>query len=297
MTAKRFAVVVNPRGGRRRGLAVLEQIKPVFAAAGAELEVRVTESSGHAREIARTADLEGVAGLCVVGGDGTVHEVVDGLMRREKADWVPLGLIPAGSANTVHQHLGCTDPLDAARRILAGATCPLDVAQVTMGQQVVYCFDIIGWGGVADINRTAESLRVLGPSRYAVAALWHVLRAKRRRARLILDGQICDDEFLFVIGCNTKFAGKGMQLAPHAEIGDGKIDVVVLRRASRLQMLRLFAKVFDGSHLALSYVEYHQVRSFAIESAGHEMLDLDGEVKGTAPVEVRMLPAALQVLA
>jgi diacylglycerol kinase (ATP) len=88
-----------------------------------------------------------------------------------------------------------------------------------------------------------------------------------------------------------------MQLAPRAEIGDGKIDVVVLRRASRLQMLRLFGKVFDGSHLSLGYVEYHQVRSFAIESAGRETLDLDGEVKGTAPVDVRMLPAALQVFA
>ncbi len=297
MTAKRFAVVVNPRGGRRRGPMVLEQVKPVFAAAGAELDVRVTEYAGHAREIARTASLEGYSGLCVVGGDGTVHEVVDGLMRRGEGHVVPLGVIPAGSANTIHQQLGCTDPVEAARRVLAGATCPLDVAQVTMGQQVVYCCDIIGWGGVADINCTAERLRILGPSRYAVAALWHVLRAKRRRARLILDGQAFDDEFLFVIGCNTKFAGKGMQLAPHAEIGDGKIDVVVLRRASRLQMLRLFRKVFDGSHVLLGYVEYHQVRSFAIESAGHEMLDLDGEVKGTAPVDVRVLPAALAVFA
>lgn len=297
MTAKRFVVVVNPRGGRRRGLTVLEQVKPIFAAAHAELEVRVTEYSGHGREMAQTSNLEGYSGLCVVGGDGTVHEVVDGLMRRGEGHSVPLGLIPAGSANTLHQQLQCTDPLEAARRVLAGVTCPLDVAQVTMGQQVVYCCDIIGWGGIADINCTAERLRILGPSRYAAAALWHVVRAKRRRARLILDGRACDDEFLFVIGCNTKFAGKGMQLAPRAEIGDGKIDVVVLRRASRWEMLRLFRRVFDGSHLALGYVEYHQVRSFAIESAGRETLDLDGEIKGTAPVNVRMLPAALQVFA
>jgi sphingosine kinase len=295
MTAKRFTVVVNPHGGTRRGLAVLEQVKPIFMAEQADLNVRVTESAGHAREIARTANLDGCAGICVIGGDGTVHEVADGLMQRGESPLVPLGLIPAGSANTMHQHLQCTDPAEAARRIAAGRTSSLDVARVTMGEEVVYCVDIVGWGAVADINCTAERLRKLGPSRYATAALWHMVRPKRRRARLILDGEVHDDEFLFVIGCNTKFTGREMQLAPRADIGDGKIDVVVLRRASRLQMLRLFRRLFSGSHLSLGYVEYHQVRSFAIESEGHEALDLDGEIKGTAPVQVQMLPAALRV--
>ena len=85
-------------------------------------------------------------------------------------------------------------------------------------------------------------------------------------------------------------------MAPRAEIDDGKIDVVVVRRASRLQMLELFKRVFHGSHTSLSCVEYHQVRSFAIESAGHEMLDLDGEIKRTAPVRVQMLQGALRIL-
>jgi sphingosine kinase len=295
MSAKRYAVVVNPRGGTRRGLRVLDRVKPLFAEARAELDVHVTQYPGHAREIVRTAELDGLTGICVVGGDGTVHEVVDGLMQRGQSPCAPLGLIPAGSGNTVHRHLRCTDPVEATRRILAGATCPLDVARATMGDQIVYCVNIIGWGAVADINGTAEWLRKMGPSRYAVAALWHMVKPKRRRARLVLDGEAVDDEFLFIIGCNTKFTGREMQLAPHADIGDGKIDVVVLRRASRFQMLRLFSKVFSGSHLSLGYVEYHQVRSFAIESAGHEVLDLDGEIKGTAPVQVQMLPSALQV--
>ena len=88
-----------------------------------------------------------------------------------------------------------------------------------------------------------------------------------------------------------------MKVAPHAEIGDGKIDVVAVRHASRRQMLKLFSKVFDGSHLSLGYVEYHQVRSFAIESDGHEPLDLDGEMKGQAPLTAEVLPAALRVFA
>lgn len=297
MTSQRLVVVVNPRGGKQRGLLVLERVKPVFAAAGIELDVLVTQRPGHAGEIARTLDLTRIDGICVIGGDGTVHEVADGLMQRGEPLSIPLGIIPAGTGNTLAQHLRCDDPLTAARQIVMGRTQPLDVVRVTLSDRVVFCVDIVGWGAVADINCTAERLRMLGPSRYGAAALWHILRAKRRRVTLVLDGQPVDDEFLFVIACNPKFTGSGMKLAPHAEIGDGQIDVVVVRHATRWQMLKLFTKVFDGSHLSLEYVEYHQVRSFAIESESHDPLDLDGEMKGHAPMSAEVLPSALLVFA
>jgi YegS/Rv2252/BmrU family lipid kinase len=297
MTGQRFLLVVNPHGGKRRGLAVLEQVQPVFTAAGAELEVRVTERSGHAQEIARSTNLDGYAGLCLIGGDGTVHEVVNGLLQREMPPVVPLGIIPAGTGNTVHQHLhGQVGPQEAALQILTGSIDSLDVVRVTLASQVLFCMNIIGWGAVVDINRTAEKLRRFGPPRYATAALWHIFRARRRRARLILDGQVHDDDFLFLIACNTKFTGANMKVAPRAEMDDGLLDIVMVRRASRLQMLKLFTRVLDGSHVSLPYVEYHQVRSFTLESAGLEMLNLDGEMKGNTPVTAEVLPAALRVL-
>ncbi len=294
---RRLLVVVNPRGGTRRGLAVLELVQPTFAAAGIELDVRVTQRPGYAREMARTLDLTNVDGLCAIGGDGTVHEVADGLMQRGEPISVPLGIIPAGTGNTLAQHLQCDDPLEAARRIVAGDTQPLDVVRVSLSDEVVFCVDVVGWGAVSDINAIAERLRFLGPSRYGVAALWQILRAKRRRATLTLDAQAIDDEFLFVMACNPKFTGSGMKLAPHAEIGDGKLDVVVVRRATRWQMLKLFSKVFDGSHLDLEFVEYHQVRSFAIASQYHDPLDLDGEMKGHTPMSAEVLPSALRIFA
>ncbi|MBN2021427.1 MAG: diacylglycerol kinase family lipid kinase [Pirellulales bacterium] len=297
MATRRMLAIVNPRGGRRRGLAVLDRVRPVFRDAAVELDVRLTEHVGHAGKIARDADLDGLAGLCVVGGDGTIHEVVDGLLRRGDPVSVPLGVIPAGSGNTLHKHLGCADPLEAARRIVAGQTLPLDVARVSMGSDVAYCVNIVGWGSIAEINGTAEKLRALGPTRYAWAALWHIARPRRRRARLVLDGETFDDDFLFVIACNGKYTGKGMALAPHAQMDDGKIDVLVLRRASRWQMVRLLARVFNGTHLALGCLEYRQVRSLAIESDDKNPLDLDGEIKGTAPVRVEMLPGAIRVFA
>jgi len=272
-------------------------VKPVFREAGAELDVRVTTGPGHAARIAETIDLAGCDGFGLVGGDGTLHEVVSGLMGRGKCVSTPLGVIPGGTGNSLLEHLQCIDPLDAARRIVVGNTQPLDVVRVTMGSEVTYCVNIVGWGALVDISLTAEKLRALGPPRYALAAMSHILRAKRRRATLILDGQALEDDFLFVVACNTRFSGKRMQLAPRADSSDGKIDVMFIRRASRLQMLNLFKKVFDGSHLSLPFVEYRQVRSFRIESGSCDLLNLDGELKGATPMTAEMMPAALQIFA
>lgn len=297
MTAKRFVVLVNPRGGARRGNTVLREVQPVFAAAGAELDIRWTERVGHAAHLARTLDLAHCDGLCIIGGDGTIHEVVDGLFERDAAATTPLGLIPGGTGNSVAMHLGCVTPRDAVQRILTGRTQPVDVARVTLSDRTFHCVNIVGWGGVVDINRTAERLRWAGQARYTVAALWHLLLPRRRRARLVLDDQAMDDQFLFVIGCNTQFTGRGMRLAPRADLSDGKIDVVAVRRASFRELVRVFRRVFDGSHVELDCIEYHQVRCFRIESPTHDLLNLDGELKGRSPAAVQVLPGAIRVFA
>ena len=293
--AKRFVVVVNPHGGNRRGLSVLESIKPVFEAAGAELDIRVTTHAGHAQELARTLNLEEYDGFCVVGGDGTIHEAVGGLMLQDNPKSIPLGVIPGGTGNSVLQHLECLDPVEAARRIIAGNDQPLDVIRVATDNRVAHCVNIVGWGNVVDINITAEKLRVIGPSRYDVAALLHILRAKRHRATIMLDEKRIEGEFAFVIACNTKYTGKGMLLAPRAELSDGKIDVIVVRRTSRWQLFTLLKKISNGSHISLSCVEYHQVQSFSIASDEPDMLNLDGELKGTTPVSADIIRGALRM--
>ena len=297
MCPKRYVMIVNPRGGTRRGLTILRSIESLFTAANAELEIQTTTHAGHARELAQTLPLENVDGLCVIGGDGSLHEVVNGLMLRPDPARVPLGLIPGGTGNTVAEHLGCLDPLVAVQRIIAGHLSALDVARVTTGDATDFCVNIIGWGAAVDINRTAERLRWLGPTRYTLAALWHIVRARRRRAKLTLDGRVIEDEFSFIVGCNTQFTGKGMKLAPDAALDDGLIDLVTVRHAGRGQIAALFQKVFDGSHINLPCVEIHRVRDFAIESAMPDLLNLDGELKRSTPVRVEMVPAALRIFA
>lgn len=297
MPHDRFVAIVNPASGRRRAVQVLKQVNVVFEAAGARLDVQLCERPGHARQLAASIRLGNYDGCCVIGGDGTVHEVVNGLMHRNEPISLPLGVIPAGTGNTLHAQYGSNNPLAAAKAILAGQTVGLDVVRVKLDNEVIYCINIVGWGAVARINYLAEKIRLLGPMRYAVAAAAFVLRSQRRFARLTLDDQTSDDWFLFVIGCNTKLTGSGMMLAPHAEIGDDKIDVVVVRRASRWQLLKMLRKVYDGSHLSLPCVEYRQVSRFKIEHDDQFPLNLDGEALGHAPFAVEMMPAALSLFA
>jgi diacylglycerol kinase (ATP) len=237
-----------------------------------------TKFSGHGREIAQSMHLGDCAACCVIGGDGSVHEVIDGLRRTDGAR-VPIGLIPAGSANTIHQHLSYRDPIDAAQAIASGRTCGLDIAQVTMSSEVVYCFDIVGWGVASDINRMAEKLRWLGPSRYAAASLMAIIWSRPRRAKITLDGQSIEGEFLLAMGRNTKFAGDRLRMCPLAEINDGKMDVVVMRPASRRQLLSVVRKMLHGSHLSMQGVEHHQVRSFTINGPGRELWILTARSK------------------
>ena len=297
MTRRAMTVIVNPRGGLRRGGEVLNQIRPILTAADIDLNVIVTTHAGHAFQIAQEMDLRTCDGICIVGGDGTLHEVADGLLQRGEPIRVPLGIIPAGTGNTVAQHLTCDTPMEAAQRIARGQRGPMDVIQVRLKDRFVHCIDMVGWGAVSDINLNAERWRILGRQRYAVAALWQIVRARRRRATLILDGVAYSDDFLFIIACNPKYTGAGMQLAPRAEINDGLMDVVVVRNASRWHMLNLFSKVFDGSHVHLEYVEYHQVKSFEIRTDKEDLMNLDGEMKGLSPIAAEVLPSALSVFA
>ncbi len=297
MKNKRFAIIVNPFGGNRRALEVWQEIAPMFSAAGATTEVFQTEHSGHGQTLAETLDPDTFDAICIVGGDGTIHEVVNGLFASGNHSRFTLGFIPAGTGNTLHDHLGCGNAIHAAETILRGKTQALDVVKVTTQGQSEYCVNIVGWGAIADIARRADQFRFLGKFRYSAATLLQIARPRLRRATLTLDGEASDDEFLLVIACNTKKTGTGMVLAPRAEIDDGKIDVVVLRRASRWQTLRLFRAIFDGSHVSLPFVEYYQVRSFGIDSTSCDTLNLDGELSGTTPFSAEVLPRALNVFA
>ncbi|MGB2501788.1 MAG: diacylglycerol/lipid kinase family protein [Mariniblastus sp.] len=293
---RKFRLVVNPYGGKKQGLSILESVKPIFADASVDLEIIRTTHANHAFEIARTQTFDEHEGLIVIGGDGTIHEVINGMMGRADKKRFPLGLIPGGSGNSFLTDLAILEPLKAAEAIVNQQRRLIDLAEVSLGGQVVYAFNIIGWGLVADVNVRAEKFRWMGPVRYTVATIVELFRSKRRVGRLTFGDCVIDGGFCFVLACNTMHTGKQMKMAPRATLDDGLIDLVVVRHGPGLfKMLSLFSKLYDGNFINDPVVDYYQVKSFDLQPELAEPLNIDGELLGMTPAKVVMKPAAFEV--
>jgi YegS/Rv2252/BmrU family lipid kinase len=293
---RKVYLIYNPFSGNKKSLSILERIKPIFEKGEIEMEIIETKYAGHARDLAKTLPFAGYYGLCVIGGDGTMHEVVNGIMKREDGAKIPIGLIPGGTGNSFMRDLDALDPEVAARRILTGRLRSVDIAQVDANGEILYGFNIVGWGLPTDILQTAMKLKWLGNQCYNVASIIEVLRNKPRLARVKIDSQNIAGDYGFILGCNTIYTGIGMKMAPLAQINDGLIDLLIVRKASRYKMLYLFTKIFKGRHIGDPAVVYHQASQFSVEPIENHTLNIDGEMIGCTPVHVKMIPGAIQVL-
>ena len=293
---KKYYLLVNPKGGHKRGLEIYEKVKHIFSSAGTNITVLHTEYAGHAFDFANTLDFVGYDGLCAIGGDGTMYELINGMLKRDDNHKIPIGLITGGTGNSFMYDVDCLDPIDAAKRIVQHKLRPLDIAKVNANGELFYSFNIIGWGLATDAGKLAEKLRWLGGVRYDVASIIEVLKGKDRIATLTLDKEVIKENFIFIIGCNTIHTGKAMKMAPLAQLNDGKIDLIIVRKTSRINLLKLFPKLFSGDHIKSPLVEYRQVKNFSISLEETNDLTIDGEIIGTTPLNVQMIPKMVNVL-
>ena len=111
-----------------------------------------------------------------------------------------------------------------------------------------------------------------------------------------LDDEVIDSNSLFFVALNTIHTGRGMKMAPHAKLNDGLIDTILVRDVSKLRALKIFTQVFFGNHIFDPAVEYRQVEAFSIHTKG-DLLNIDGENTGEAPIEVSVVPNALEIFA
>jgi len=183
----KFILTVNPHGGTKQGPLLLKKVKPIFDAAGAELFIIETTFAGHAQELANQLNITEYDGFIGIGGDGTLHEIINGMLSRHDGRKIPIGIIPGGSGNSYMHDLNLTDPLKAAKAIINGKTRALDTAKVEVNHIIKYSNNMIGWGLVTDVGNQAEHFRWLGTNRYTILSVVEVLRHKSRPAALIMD--------------------------------------------------------------------------------------------------------------
>ena len=291
----KYCLIVNPASGYRKGKHILSSVLPLFTAHDIKIEPFITEYKNHPYIIARDNELSGYQGVLVIGGDGTMHEVVNGMMDRKDGLKLPLGIIPGGTGNSLVHDLGALDPLDAAKLIIARNILKIDLARLTMPEGHLYSFNIVGWGLPESVNTRAEKWRNLGGQRYNLASLVEIVRSPVWKVKIILDDDILEGNYSFFLACNTRYSGNGMQVAPRALLDDGEFDVLLLKKEPRWKLFRLFTRIFSGRHIDDPIITYRKAKSFEIHPANDGILNVDGQLTGHTPVKAHVLREAIEL--
>jgi diacylglycerol kinase (ATP) len=291
-------MVFNPHAAAGRAARLLPALRAALQQF-ATLEVLETRGAGDAVQRVAQADLAGCDGLLAAGGDGTLFEVLNGLYAQPAERRVPLGVVPIGTGNAFARDLGLRpgDWEKGVGIVRAGRQRRVDVGRVSHDGGAYHFLNIVGAGLPVDAMRTAERLKFLGKSAYSVAAMWRAMRLQTYPLRLELDGEIIEQEALFVEISNSRYTGTSFLMAPAAEFDDGLLDVTVLRRLSRRRLLRLFPTIYRGRHVDYAEVLTRRARCVRLLAPPGLPLAPDGEFRGCTPATVECLHRDLSIFA
>ena len=315
---RRLQIIINPVSGKKKASQIFEQVRPLFEHSNLEYTVAETLSAADTQHLAHNLNLADTDGLVIVGGDGTIHDAIAGLMSRpdrETAIKLPLGIIPGGTGNglsktLLEQSQESYDPINAAFLIIKGKQQSFDLATVKQNNTEYYSFLSLSWGLISDVDIESEKLKFLGALRFDVYALMllSLLRTYKGRFSFIPHPDfelpsdktilnrgewfVIEDDFIFLWGMNTAWAAHDMNVTPYAQLNDGAMDVLVMRKGtSRLELLQALLRCGTGKHLDLPHMEYYKVRAFRLEPLTDKgILVVDGETVDYSAIEMTVTP-------
>ena len=292
MNIEDYYIIVNPISGNGKSKNLMNNLTVDLENKNITYKIIKTEYSGHAKKICN--NLQDYDKIIIIGGDGTFNEAINGIMLNNHKPTI--GFIPGGTGNAMMHDLNGTTYDKAVDIILSNMTKKIDVMQIDFNDSIEYSINIVGWGMAADINILSEKLRFLGPTRYTIASMYYVFNKVCRKAKIKIDEREIIDNFLFILTLNTIHTGRGMKAAPKAKLDDGLIDIIILKsNISKLELLLLLPKIFSGKHVLSDKVEYVQGKKINIIPDENEILNIDGEMRCSTPINISILPRRLEI--
>lgn len=303
-------LIINPVAGQGRVHEGLAEVEAIFKSSVRKLVV--TSDAGDAEAAAYVAARFGEFDeVLIAGGDGSVNEAVNGLLKGAYESAVeranvggdaapappPLGIIPLGTQNVLARELGIPIGLEAvASTIHNGKTRSIDVGDAD-GQ---YFTVMAGFGfDGAVVREVIKPIKeLIGPAAYAFAGLGTLANYRSSSVRLVLDGESVDTEaYLVVVANASSYAFNQIKLAPFAALDDGWLDVCVFERAplDRVGFFTQIMAVIAGRHLSDPRVRYYRARRVEIDSSPPIKGQLDGDSYECTPVTISVAPKALRV--
>ena len=294
-----LVLIANPNAGRGTVSKALPRVERVLTAANLDYRVVLTTHPGHATEAARQALGNGERYLVAVGGDGTVHEVVNGMVcdgEPVAADAV-LGVVAAGSGCDFVRSFGLPPDVEQAAAQLTGDEVrTIDVGTVTCADGNARCFVNIAEAGLggAVVAKAASLGRFLGGARYA-AGFWLTLpRFRPATVRLDASGQYHAWRAFNVVVANCRFYGGGMQISPNSDPCDCLLDILVMT-GPKSDSFTTLPKVYKGAHLPHRNIAELRAAQLSIDAEPCFQVEADGEVLGVTPASFGIIPGAIRL--
>ena len=296
--SKPIGVLINPSSGRGHGKRAASQVWQALAAAGVEtLDLAGGSYAADLANARKAVAEKSIGALMVVGGDGMVHLGVNALGGTD----IPLAIVATGTGNDGAVSLGLPigDVAAAVQTALENLQNPRRV-DLLAGRAYLgdfYAFGVVSAGFDALVNARANRLKFpKGPSRYQVALLLELLKFRGIHYKAVIDGKPRKIDAMLCAVANAPQFGAGMLIAPHARVDSGRLELFIVHKMSRFELLRVFPSVYTGGHVNHRAVEFVNADEVTLDS-GNRPIFADGEYVGDAPVTVRIAPGALLVCA
>ncbi|MCD4750542.1 MAG: YegS/Rv2252/BmrU family lipid kinase [Thermoanaerobaculales bacterium] len=292
-----LSLVINPSSGGGRSLRLLPRLIAALKDVGIDAETHITKSPNHLRELVTQVGASPRDTVVAVGGDGTNMAVVDALISLHGANPLPtVGLIPLGRGNSFACDLDLRTLEEGVAALARRRVRAVDVARFSCEGLTGHFLNCLGLGFVTDAAGTAARVPFFGDLSYVAGVFHRVLEMRPHLVEIEVDDQRLKGNVCFLEVCNSKNTGGNMVIAPDAEINDGLLDIVWVSRLTRRSLLSTFPRIFKGTHGVNPAVKFLRGRKISIKASPAEDLLPDGDVLGTTPVAIEVLPSRVDYL-
>jgi diacylglycerol kinase (ATP) len=307
MISEEWFVIVNPNAGRRKGEKDWLEIARLLTEAGIRFTNVFTEHKGHAVKLTSKYIETGYKNIIVVGGDGTLNEVVNAvfLQKHYQTNEITLAMIPVGTGNDWCRMFGI--PLNykqAVSFIIRGRTFIQDAGKVTFYssenlKKTRYFINMAGMGYDALVAKKTNQLKEQGkirPFSYLLNLVTSLFSYHSAESIVKFDGRSVDVSIFSMSVGICQFNGGGMRQAPNAIPDDGLFDLTIIAKVTKFEVFKNIRKLFDGSFIHLPQVSVYTAAMIDVESELPLFLEVDGESLGHTPLHYEVVPLSIKII-
>lgn len=283
----------NPKAGTRTFQDDLDQIIKAFQDNGDQIIPHRLKNNEILEAFFEKTDMKTVSKFLIAGGDGTIHQVVNMIMKLGLDK--PIALFPAGTANDFAQYFEMPKDIDGMIKVaLRDTTIKCDIGKANDQ----YFINVASFGNLVDISQRVneQAKNVLGVLAYYIKGIEEFPRLKSVQARFEMDNEIVDEEIFFALVMNGKSAGAFRKLSPYSEINDGMLDVLIFKKCPMYEIVPLLMQVWNGEHPKSNAIHYSKTQKVHIECVNPLISDLDGEMGPELPLDIEVIKGRLEII-